>query len=57
MVSKGSRELGGDSTTNTESLNVANEAAKSQFLALGYAGTYAFANVLLTFVGAWLMTL
>ena len=43
--------------TSTPSLNVVNEAAKSQLPGLGYAGTYTFANVLLTFAGTFLMTL
>lgn len=43
--------------TSTPSLNVVNEAAKSPLPSLGYAGTYTFANVLLTFAGTFLMTL
>jgi putative transport protein len=43
--------------TSTPSLSVVNEAAKSQLPGLGYAGTYTFANVLLTFAGTFLMTL
>ena len=43
--------------TSTPSLNVVNDAAKSPLPSLGYAGTYTFANVLLTFAGTYLMTL
>jgi len=43
--------------TSTPSLNMVTETAKSQIPALGYAGSYAFANVLLTFVGALLILL
>jgi len=43
--------------TSTPSLNVVSEVAKSPLPALGYAGTYTFANVLLTFAGTFLMTL
>ena len=43
--------------TSTPSLNVVNEAAKSGIPALGYAGTYTFANVLLTFAGTILVRL
>lgn len=43
--------------TSTPSLNVVNEAAQSPLPSLGYAGTYTFANVLLTFAGTYLMTL
>jgi putative transport protein len=45
------------SMTSTPSLNVVTEAAKSEIPALGYAGTYTFANVLLTFAGTILMRL
>ncbi len=38
--------------TSTPALNVLNQAAKSPVPALGYAGTYTIANVLLTFAGA-----
>ena len=38
--------------TSTSALNVINEAARSPVPALGYAGTYTIANVLLTFAGA-----
>jgi putative transport protein len=43
--------------TSTPALNVVTEAARSGVPALGYAGTYAFANVLLTFAGALMMLL
>ncbi len=43
--------------TSTPSLNLVTEAAKSQVPALGYAGTYTFSNVILTFVGAMLILL
>ncbi len=43
--------------TSTPSLNLVTEAAKSQVPALGYAGSYAFANVILTFAGAILVIL
>ncbi len=43
--------------TSTPALNVVTEAAKSTVPALGYAGTYTFANVLLTFAGALMMVL
>ena len=43
--------------TSTPSLNMVTETAKSQIPALGYAGSYAFANVLLTFAGALLVLL
>ena len=43
--------------TSTPALNVVTEAAKSTVPALGYAGTYTFANVLLTFAGALMMLL
>ena len=45
------------SMTSTPSLNIVTDAAKSDVPALGYAGTYAFANVLLTFAGTWIMTI
>jgi putative transport protein len=38
--------------TSTPALNVLNQAARSPVPALGYAGTYTIANVLLTFAGA-----
>lgn len=43
--------------TSTPALNVVTEAARSAIPALGYAGTYTFANVLLTFAGALMMSL
>ena len=43
--------------TSTPSLNVVTGAAKSEIPALGYAGTYTFANVLLTFAGAIMMNI
>lgn len=43
--------------TSTASLNVVMDAAKSQVPALGYAGSYTFANVVLTFFGALLVFL
>jgi len=43
--------------TSTPALNVVTEAARSSVPALGYAGTYTFANVLLTFAGALMMVL
>ena len=43
--------------TSTPALNVLNEAARSAVPALGYAGTYTFANVLLTFAGTLMMVL
>lgn len=43
--------------TSTPALNVVNDAAKSEAPALGYAGTYTFANVLLTFAGTIMMAL
>ncbi|MBK5966705.1 hypothetical protein CCR95_22155, partial [Thiocystis minor] len=41
--------------TSTPALNVVTEAARSGVPSLGYAGTYTFANVLLTFAGALMM--
>ncbi len=41
--------------TSTPSLNLVTDAAKSQVPALGYAGSYTFANVILTFAGAILV--
>jgi putative transport protein len=38
-------------------LNIATRAAKSSIPALRYAGTYTFANVLLTFAGTMIMML
>lgn len=43
--------------TSTPALTVVTEAARSGVPALGYAGTYTFANVLLTFAGALMMRL
>jgi len=43
--------------TSTPSLSIVNESAKSNIPALGYAGTYTFANVMLTFAGTFIMTL
>jgi len=43
--------------TSTPALSVVNEAARSSVPALGYAGTYTFANVLLTFAGSMMMIL
>jgi putative transport protein len=43
--------------TSTPSLSIVQKAAKSSLPALGYAGTYTFANVLLTFAGSFMMRL
>ena len=43
--------------TSTPSLNVITNSAKSEIPALGYAGTYTFANVLLTIAGSLIMIL
>lgn len=43
--------------TSTPALNVVQEAARSAVPALGYAGTYTFANVMLTFAGTLMMVL
>ena len=43
--------------TSTPALTAVQEAAKSSIPALGYAGTYAFANVMLTVAGTIIMTL
>ncbi len=43
--------------TSTPSLNIVTSAARSPIPALGYAGTYTFANVLLTFAGTLILTL
>lgn len=43
--------------TSTPALGIVNQAARSAVPALGYAGTYTFANVLLTFAGAMLVSL
>ena len=41
--------------TSTPALQIANDAAGNNVPALGYAGTYTFANVLLTFAGTLIM--
>ena len=41
--------------TSTPSLSVVTEASKSYIPAIGYAGTYTFANVFLTFAGSILL--
>ena len=43
--------------TSTPALSAVQGAAKSSMPALGYAGTYAFANVLLTVAGTLMMIL
>jgi putative transport protein len=43
--------------TSTPAMNVVTEVARSGVPALGYAGTYTFANVLLTFAGTLMMVL
>jgi len=43
--------------TSTPALGAINDAAKSSVPSLGYAGTYTFANVFLTFAGTLMMTL
>lgn len=43
--------------TSTPALGIVTQAARSSVPALGYAGTYTFANVLLTFAGAVLVSL
>jgi len=43
--------------TSTPALGAINDAAKSTVPSLGYAGTYTFANVFLTFAGTLMMTL
>ena len=43
--------------TSTPALAVLTETSKSSVPAIGYAGTYTFANVFLTFAGTFLMTL
>ena len=43
--------------TSTPALGIVTQAARSNVPALGYAGTYTFANVLLTFAGAILVSL
>jgi putative transport protein len=41
--------------TSTPALAVVTEAARSSVPAIGYAGTYTFANVMLTFAGSYMM--
>ena len=43
--------------TSTPALGAVTSAAQSSVPAIGYAGTYTFANVMLTFCGAYMMTL
>jgi putative transport protein len=43
--------------TSTPSLGIVQQAARSSLPALGYAGTYTFANVFLTFAGSAMMRL
>jgi len=43
--------------TSTPAMNVVTRAARSSVPALGYAGTYTFSNVLLTFAGTLMMIL
>ena len=43
--------------TSTPALNILTEEARSAVPALGYAGTYTFANVLLTFAGTLMMVI
>jgi len=43
--------------TSTPALNIISDAAKSPVPALGYAGTYTFANVFLTFAGTLIVSL
>jgi len=43
--------------TSTAALSIVSKAAKSNVPAIGYAGTYTFANVLLTFAGTIMMML
>lgn len=45
------------SMTSTPSLSIVTKAANSSIPALGYAGTYTFANVFLTFAGTLMMTI
>ena len=45
------------SMTSTPALNIVQSAARSSVPALGYAGTYTFANVFLTFAGTMMMML
>jgi len=41
--------------TSTPALAIVTDAAKSNVPAIGYAGTYTFANVALTFAGTFLV--
>jgi putative transport protein len=41
--------------TSTPALGVVTDAARSSVPAIGYAGTYTFAHVLLTFAGSYMM--
>ena len=43
--------------TSTPALSIVSKAAKSSVPAIGYAGSYTFANVLLTFAGTFMMML
>jgi putative transport protein len=43
--------------TSTPALGVVTSTAKSSVPAIGYAGTYTFANVMLTFAGTYMMTI
>jgi len=43
--------------TSTPALSIVSQAAKSSVPAIGYAGSYTFANVLLTFGGTVMMML
>jgi putative transport protein len=43
--------------TSTPALSVVTEASKSSVPAIGYAGTYTIANVVLTFAGTFLMSI
>ena len=43
--------------TSTPALSIISQAAKSNVPAIGYAGSYTFANVLLTFGGTIMMML
>ena len=45
------------SMTSTPALSIVTESAKSNVPAIGYAGSYTFANVLLTFGGTLMMML
>ena len=58
-VGQGYLELSGTSMaaamTSGAALSVVNDAARSNAPALGYTGTYAFANVILTVAGTLIM--